>query len=314
YPFLSRHDSNSFVRYESMHSYGIETLDRMMKSGDINNEFVETYGYILDANLNLSFKALLLELPSISTLMQRQEVVDFEPIYEAKEKLQKHLASVYKGKLLSIYYNNHIAEDDSIEADSMDRRSIKNRVLKLLSMLGSQDVIDLAKNQYDNSSTMTDKIAALDILENTTQKEGSVALNHFYNKYKNDTLVMNKYFAILAASERDGTLDRVMALQNDEVYDEKIPNLVRSLIGVFARNYKHFHAKNGLGYKFVADKIIEIDKINAQMASALAGAFKIYEKMNEINKKLIQAELERVVSTHSLSKNCYEIVSKILKK
>jgi len=124
---------------------------------------------------------------------------------------------------------------------------------------------------------------------------------------------MTKYFSILAASKREGTLDRVMALQNDEVYDEKVPNLVRSLIGVFARNYKHFHSKDGHGYMFIADKILQIDKINAQMASGLCGAFKSYEKMNLHNKKLMQRELERVISTHSISKNVYEMISKILK-
>ena len=104
-----------------------------------------------------------------------------------------------------------------------------------------------------------------------------------------------------------------MALQNDEVYDEKVPNLVRSLIGVFARNYKHFHAKDGHGYSFVADKIIEIDKINPQIASGLAGAFKIYNRINITNKVMIQKELKRVVSTHGLSKNSMEIIEKILK-
>jgi aminopeptidase N len=97
---------------------------------------------------------------------------------------------------------------------------------------------------------MTDKVVALDILENCDAGLAQTAMKDFYNKYKDQTLVMNKYFSILAASHREGTLDRVMALQNDEVYDEKVPNLVRSLIGVFARNYKHFHAKDGSGYKF----------------------------------------------------------------
>jgi len=312
YPFLSRHDSNSFVKYESMQSYAIETLESIIAIGEIDSEFVDTYGYILDDDLDLSFKSLLLDLPSISALMQRQEVVDFEPLYEARNKLKKHLASVFKSKLNSLYKQYHKPKNDAIDARSMGERSIKNRALKMLSALETQDVIDLAKEQYENSLTMTDKIIALDILENITQKESAVAISDFYQTYKEDTLVMNKYFSILAASGRDGTLDRVMALQNDEVYDEKVPNLVRSLIGVFARNYKHFHAKDGLGYKFVADKIIEIDKINAQMASALSGAFKIYEKMNEKNKKLMKIELERIVSTDSLSKNSYEIVSKIL--
>jgi len=312
YPFLSRHDSNSFVKYESMQSYAIETLESIIAIGEIDSEFVDTYGYILDDDLDLSFKSLLLDLPSISALMQRQEVVDFEPLYEARNKLKKHLASVFKSKLNSLYKQYHKPKNDAIDARSMGERSIKNRALKMLSALETQDVIDLAKEQYENSLTMTDKIIALDILENITQKESAVAISDFYQTYKEDTLVMNKYFSILASSGRDGTLDRVMALQNDEVYDEKVPNLVRSLIGVFARNYKHFHAKDGLGYKFVADKIIEIDKINAQMASALSGAFKIYEKMNEKNKKLMKIELERIVSTDSLSKNSYEIVSKIL--
>ena len=314
YAFLMKHDTNSFVRYESAQSLAIQTLQMMMDGRDINEEFVASYGHILDSKMDLSFKALLLELPSESILMQKQTVVDFEIIYDAKEKLTKYLASTYKDKLFSIYNNFHKPKNDKIDSLSMAERAIKNRVLKLLSVLGDDYITELAKNQYDNSLSMTDRIVALDILENISEKDAKNSLNHFYAKYKDDTLVMNKYFSILAASHRKGTLDRVIKLQNDEVYDEKVPNLVRSLIGVFARNYKYFHAKDGSGYKFVADKIIEIDKINAQMASSLSGAFKIYAKMNDTNKSVMNVELQRISSTPSLSKNCYEIVNKILKK
>jgi len=65
------------------------------------------------------------------------------------------------------------------------------------------------------------------------------------------------------------------------VYDEKVPNLVRALIGSFTRNHKHFHAQDASGYRFVANKMAEIDKINPQMAASLAGAFKIYTKLDE---------------------------------
>jgi len=185
--------------------------------------------------------------------------------------------------------------------------------LKLLSALESDEVIEMARKQYEESLTMTDRVVALDILENISPEHAQVALADFYEKYQEDTLVMNKYFAILAASQREGTLERVVELQNDKAYNEVVPNLVRSLIGVFTRNYKHFHAKDGKGYKFVADKIIDIDKINPQIASGLAGAFKIYEKLNDKNKNVMKLELDRVVSTHSISKNVYEIVSKIIK-
>lgn len=314
YSFLMKHDTNSFVRYESAQSYAVDTIEKIMSSGVVDKEFVQAYGYLLDLDLDNSYKALLLELPSVSTLMQRMKIIDFEEIYKARDKLEEVLAQRYKDKLFKLYNENHFAYDKDLDSKSMAQRALKNRVLKLLSSLDSDNVVDVAKKQYENSITMTDRVVALDILENTDAKYATVALEDFYNKYKNDTLVMNKYFSILAASSRVGTLDRVMALQNDEVYDEKIPNLVRSLIGVFARNYRHFHSKDGLGYKFVADKIIEIDKINPQIASGLGGAFKIYEKMNEKNKIMMKVELERVVSTHSLSKNVFEIISKILKK
>ncbi|MEA3370348.1 MAG: aminopeptidase N [Campylobacterota bacterium] len=314
FAFLMKHDRNSFVKYESAQEFAVETLESMMSGEEINAEFVAAFGYLLDLDVELSYKALLLELPSVSTLMQRQESVDFEPIYEAKEKLAKHLAASYKEKLVELYSFNHKPLNNEIDSKSMGERALKNRCLRLLSALESEDVIDLASKQYGTSLTMTDRIVALDILENSSEMLGELALSDFYAKYKDDTLVMNKYFSILSASHREGTLDRVMALQNDAVYDEKVPNLVRSLIGVFARNYKHFHAKDGLGYKFVAEKIIEIDKINAQMASGLGGAFKIYDRMNQVNKKMMKEELERIISVETLSKNVYEIISKILKQ
>ncbi|WP_455755627.1 aminopeptidase N [Sulfurimonas sp.] len=313
YSFLMKHDSNSFVRYESAQNFAVDALEKIMETGCIDREFVESYGYLLGLDVDLSYKALLLELPSVSTLMQRMDVVDFEPIYLAKERLARELASTYKDELLNLYHTFHMPKCDDIDGLNISKRAIKNRCLKLLSALENDEVINLAKAQYENSITMTDRIIALDILENISAQESIIVLADFYAKYKDDTLVMNKYFSILSASHREGTLDRVMALQNDEVYDEKVPNLVRSLIGVFARNYKHFHAKDGYGYEFVADKVLSIDKINPQMASGLAGAFKIYEKMNQINKNLMKIQLERIISTQSLSKNVYEIISKIIK-
>jgi aminopeptidase N len=313
YAFLMKHDINSYVRYESAQSFGLCSIEKMMQGEAVDEEFVKAFGYILECELDLSYKALLMELPSVSVIMQRQNEIDFEVIYEAKEKLQKHLALVFKDKLIEIYTQNHDPFSKELDANNIGKRAIKNSSLKLLSVLESDEVTSLANEQYNNSITMTDRVAALDILENISPEFSEVAMEHFYKKYKKDTLVMNKYFSILAASRRDGTLERVIALQNDDAYNELVPNLVRSLIGVFARNYKHFHAKDAEGYKFVADKIIDIDKINPQMAAGLSGAFKIYEKLNLQNKKAMKKELERVISTHSLSKNVYEIVSKIIK-
>lgn len=313
YSFLMKHDKNSFVKYESEQSFGIQTIERIMGGEEIDEEFVKSFGHVLESDLDLSYKALLLELPTISAIMQRQEEIDFDLIHEAKEKLQKHLAATFKDKLLKIYSDNHNPESKEIDAKNIGKRAIKNRVLNLLSILKSEEVALIAKAQYERSVTMTDRVAALNILENSAPELAKIALIDFYNKYKNDSLVMNKYFSILASSLRDGTLKRVTELQKDNAYNKLVPNLVRSLIGSFSRNYIHFHAKDGSGYSFVADKIIDIDKINPQMASGLTGAFKIYEKLNPINKILMKKELEKILSIETISKNVYELVSKILK-
>ena len=312
FAFLMKHDTNSFIKYEAAQSFAIETLEAMMQGEEINPLFIDSFGHLLDVEADLSYKALLLELPSVATLMQRQDEVDFEPIYEAKEKLCVAIASKYREKLLEIYRVNH---SNSIEIDSetIGKRALKNRVLKILSSLESDIIVSLAVTQYNDSFNMTDRVAALDIVENCDAKHSEVALKDFYNRYKSQTLVMNKYFSILASSQREGTLKRVVALQDDEVYDAKVPNLVRSLVGAFARNAKYFHAKDGSGYRFIADKIIEIDKINPQIASGLAGAFKIYSRINTRNREMMQEELQRVVSTEGLSKNSMEIIEKILK-
>jgi aminopeptidase N len=312
YQFLMKYDNNSFVRYEAAQNYAIEVIQNMMQGSIVDENFVQTYGYLLDSDLELSYKSLLLELPSISTMMQKQKEIDFDLIYEAKEKLEYKLASTYKDKLLELYTKYHEPKNTEIDSISMGKRAIKNRVLKLLASCSDEEITKLSYNQYRESLTMTDRVVALDVLENTADKEAKDALEDFYNRYKDDTLVMNKYLAIIASADKEDVLQKVKGLESDDVYDEKVPNLVRSLIGSFARNYKYFHAKDSSGYKYVADKIIAIDKINAQMASALAGAFKIYDKMNPQNKELIKVELERIISVENLSKNTYEIVNKIL--
>jgi len=196
FAFLMKHDKNSFVKYEATQSFALQTLEDMMQGKNINSDFVEAYGYILNMEVELSYKALLLELPSVSTLMQRQKEVDFELIYEVKEKLAKHLASVYKEKLLELYTKNHFPKSKDIDAKSIGQRALKNRCLNLLSELKEEKIIYMAMLQYEESLTMTDRVVALNILENSDVKFSKIAFDNFYAKYKNDTLVMNKYFAI----------------------------------------------------------------------------------------------------------------------
>jgi aminopeptidase N len=311
--FLMKYESDGFSRYEAAHAYALEVMESLMRGDEADEAYLQAYGALLaDDSIDRMFKSQLLQLPSISSLMQRQEKIEVEPIYDASDRLKALLATRYRDQLLALFDALYEPGNSAIDAESMGKRALKNVALRLLMTLGDDEAIERCKTQYYDAKTMTDRIVALDLLENHQPDLAEPALRDFYGRYASDTLVMNKYFAILAASERDGTIDRVQALENDPAYNTKVPNLVRSLIGVFARNYLHFHAATGHGYRYVAQKIIEIDAINPQIASGLTGAFKQYDRMNAHNRSLMETSLRTILKTESLSKNVYEIVEKIL--
>jgi aminopeptidase N len=159
---------------------------------------------------------------------------------------------------------------------------------------------------------MTDEIGALSTLVNSNSTYKDEALKSFYVKWKNETLVMQKWLTVQAQASYDSTYENVLKLENDAVYDRTIPNLVRSLLLQFAMNKMQFNHPTGRGYKLIADRMLELDKLNPQVASRLASAFKDYKRLPANLKNLMKPELDRVLKTDGLSKNVFEIVSKIL--
>jgi aminopeptidase N len=225
-----------------------------------------------------------------------------------KQIIAHRFVAVIEKEIQSLYEPTN----SSIDAVSMGKRALKNRLMSLCMSLGDEVCASLCKRYYDESASMTDRLAMLDLLENYAPNLAKPAFANFYERHSENTLVMNKYFTLLASCRREGTLDHVIALQEDKAFDEKVPNLVRALIGSFARNLVAFHAINGNGYDFMADKIIEVDGFNPQIASGLAGAFKSYEKLSPIQKGKMGSALERIKNHPNLSNNVNEIVSKIL--
>ncbi|HEX5330912.1 DUF3458 domain-containing protein, partial [Sulfuricurvum sp.] len=313
FPFLMAHERDGFVRYEAAHQFGIETLEAMMAGAEVKERYIESYGAILaDRSIEEMFKSQILELPSMTTLMQRQETINVALIAKAQEKLKYSVAKRYFNELLQMLNELYDPSNARIDGISMGKRALKNRVLGLLMCAGDESIYTLCLSHYHEAHSMSERLAALDLLENYAPDLAVGALEHFYARYSDQTLVMNKYFVVRASSRREGTLQRVKELQNDSAYDKKVPNLVRSLIGSFARNPVAFYDVSGEGFAFVADKVIEIDELNPQIASGLAGAFKNYGRLGIEQKTQMGCELERIKNHPNLSNNVYEIVSKIL--
>jgi len=316
YAFLMAHDKDEFNRFEASQTIASMVLHKLIDMIEANApmRMSETYleafrKVLLDMQMDMSLKADSLTLPSITMLMQERKVLDVEAIYMARNYLKRELVRAL-GSDIRLQYEALNAESEySLQSDAMARRKLKNT---LLSYLGALKDDTLTYNQYTSANNMTDRLSALSILANSRGDAKEKALEDFYRRYKENTLVMNKYLSVIASSELKETPQNVRRLLDDEVFDIKVPNLVRSLIGSFARNALHFHAKDGSGYTFIADKVLELDKLNPQIASGLTGVFKDYGRLNEEAKALMKVELEKILNAEGLSKNVYEIVSKIL--
>ena len=316
YAFLMGHDSDEFNRFEASQTIASMVLHKLIDEIEANKgmSLSETYikafsKVLLDVDMDMSLKADSLTLPSISILMQERKVLDIEAIYLARNFVKRELVRELGSDIRIQYDSLNQPCEYSLESKDMARRKLKNR---LLSYLGALKDDSLPYAQYQKANNMTDRLSSLSILANLKGETKTKALKNFYERYKDNTLVMNKYLAVIAASELKETPANVRALLDDEVFDIKVPNLVRSLIGTFARNALYFHAVDGSGYTFVADKVLELDKLNPQIASGLAGVFKDYGRLNEKAKGLMKVELEKIINIKDLSKNVYEIVSKIL--
>jgi aminopeptidase N len=315
--FLMAHDDDVFNRYEASQIFSMFILKDLL-SHHLNNQEMEVsqaflLAYktvLLDKRLGDALKAKMLDIPGIDMLMQEVDNIDIEVLYKVRNFLLKTVAQSMEREIENAYQS---LSDDSyaIDAKSIGHRTLKNKLISMLAPLESDYFISAVKERYTNASNMTDRFTMLKLASNIKALRSDVAQD-FYDAFKENSLVMNKYLAVFATSELEGALDVVIALQDDPAYDNIVPNLVRALIGSFTRNYLFFHANDGSGYRFVAEKIIAIDLFNPQIASGLAGAFKSFKKMKASQQDQMREVLEGVLATENLSKNVYEIVSKIV--
>ena len=162
---------------------------------------------------------------------------------------------------------------------------------------------------------MTDVIAALGLLANTDCAEREQALEAFYERWKDDPLVLDKWFAVQATSKLPETLEQVKALKAHPAFSIKNPNKVRSLIGAFcSANQVGFHAVDGAGYAFLVGNVLELDSLNPQVAARMLRLMSRWRRYDPARRKLMQTQLQHILAVEGISKDVYEIASKSLEE
>jgi aminopeptidase N len=190
---------------------------------------------------------------------------------------------------------------------------MKNACLGYLSSLDSPQVYEMAKQQFDSAGNMTDQLVALSTIVNSQHPAKADCLDRFYQQWQQDALVIDKWFTLQATCSMPNTFATVQSLLLHPAFDIKTPNRARSLIAAFSQsNPLHFHAKNGEGYRFLADQVLVLNALNPQIASRMVAGLAQWRRYDADRQDLMRQQLQRIINNEHLSKDVYEIASKSL--
>jgi len=322
--FLMMHDEDGFNRWDACQQLAVLVLRdlilqyQMGKELSLDNKLIAAYRTLLQSDgIDKAMLSLMLSLPSEAYLGEQMEVVDVDAIYHARLFARTRLAKELQNEFRYIYQRNQDLGIYRPSADAIAQRSIRNTALHYLMLLDEKDIAEMCLHQFNKSTNMTDMSSALVAVVNSgapfLQNAREKALRLFYRRWSKEMLVVNQWLSIQATCHLPGTFLSVKELMKHEAFDIKNPNKVRALIGAFAnQNHIHFHAKNGDGYTFLADRVIELNKLNPQIAARLLAPMTKWQRYDAERQALIRQELERIAKEENLSRDVYEVVSKSL--
>jgi aminopeptidase N len=315
--FLMAHDSDAFARWEAGQQYATDLLLRRVAdpAQPFDPAFIAAIGQTLrDDTLEKAFIAEAITLPSEDYIADRMAVVDVEGIHAARRALRQQIVRAYRPQFEAVYAGNAVPGAYSPDAAAAGRRALKNAALSYLAELADEDagLRRLIHDQYARADNMTDRVAALRLLVDIAGPEREGALADFYQRFAGDALVLDKWLMLQAISVLPDTLQQVTALLKHPAFSMQKPNKVRSLIGGFTANALRYHAADGSGYAFHADRILELEPINPQVAARLLAPLGRWRRFDVGRQDRMKAQLQRVLAKPNLSRDVYEIASKSL--
>jgi aminopeptidase N len=317
---LMAYDSDAFNRWEAGQALAMRILHAAIASVrdgramEVPPSFIDAMGRVIaDGAKDPAFAAEALMLPSEGYLAECMEVADPEAIHIARLRLMREIATKYRTRFEGAFRHFTVPGPYSPDAAAAGRRALRNGALSYVTTIDDGTARALAFLEFRRAENMTDAMAALTCLANSAGAERERAIAMFYDKWKDEALVVDKWFRVQATSWLPGTLDRVKALTAHPAFDIKNPNRARALLHAFALdNPLHFHAADGSGYRWVAEQVIALDKLNPQVASRLARAFDRWKKYDAGRQAHARKALEMIRAAAGLSGNVGEVVGRAL--
>lgn len=318
--FLIQKDSDGFNRWDAGQRLAVTVLDELITAQQAGQDLIldplliHTWQALLTAEPDDPLMlAELLQLPSEAYLAEQYTCVDIDAIHIARDYARKTLATALYSDFLRLYQQFSTDQPWSASAEQLAARRLKNTCLSFLVITDAPEALQLADQQYRQADNMTDQQGALTCLAHAQDTSlGEAALKDFARQWAQDPLVMDTWFSIQVTRPHPDALDRVKALLEHPAFSMKNPNKIRAVLGAFAGQNRHnFHRRDGAGYALLADAVIQLNRINPQIASRLVLPLTRFQKLDDFRKGKIQAQLERI-QQEDLSPDLYEIISKAL--
>jgi aminopeptidase N len=323
--FLLNNDNDNFNRWEAGQQLAVDILLEQIaaikkgKKVAVDAQLVDTFrALIADASLDNAVKAKLLSLPTSAyiTGLFGDGQVDVDAIKAAFDHVRETIATKLESELAALYQANTAAMQRPYAYNKPDaaEREIRHVALAyLLKHPHNAQYVQLAKAEYDAQQNKTDVQAGLvGVVNHGTEAQRKDVLEHFYAKWQHDPLMVNTWLSVQAFMDSDDVLERVKALTQHKAYDAKNPNSVRALLGAYGANSVHFHRRDGKGYAFLTEKVLEADRFNPQLSSALVGPLLGLEKYDQTRRALLYKNLEHIAAQPNISGNLREKVDNAL--
>ena len=304
---LMHHDSDPFNRHDA----GQQLLTKTILSTEpIDPRVLEALAYFLSPEeTDLAFNAKMLTLPSIELLSRATKHYDVPFVHQQLLAFETAFAVRYRDELEACYSRIEIDRYE-LTQHQIAQRALRNVVLTYL-VKADDRFREVALTQFRTADNMTDQLAGIVALRDRNDNYREAALSEFFEKWQDNKLVLNNWFAIQAGSDLPTVLNEVRSLEQHPAFDPKNPNKVRALIGAFAGNLPAFHAADGSGYHYLADKVIKIDGINSHIAAGLATAFRSVTQLSADRAQVMREAIDHVLAKTKISKNVREILGKL---
>ncbi len=313
-------DPDLFSRWEEAQAYGLENIIDLTKKLIANEDahvepaYLDALGAMVEnPDIDPAFAALGIMPPSEHDIFQHMKPADPGHIRKARELVLSTFAARHRHTLLEALARTHSDAPFSPDAADAGRRALHGAVLGVLARLDAEEGGALAAKAFAKADNMTDSLAALIALDRSGSTEFETALEVFFERWEDNPMVLDKWFAVQAGSVRDDAIARTQKLLSHPLYTHDNPNRVRSVIGVFSQgNQAAFHALSGQGYALLAEEIARIDPVNPALAARLLGAFEAWRQLEPQRGALAKAAVSGILQRPGLSANSYEIASRQL--